>query len=138
MAELLKTKIYKKSPKFHECSPQKCISKDESSKDVALQCRKCHLAVHYQCSQLPAYQIQLFLSFKERRYQCPKCIRVSQKVLEELELSRGTIEINDSTNKKVNNTEKKKVNTKNENKHGHKHKIRDANNNNNGNNKQSN
>ena len=66
-------------------------------------------------------------SFKERRYQCPNCIRVSQQVLEELELSRDTIEINDNTNKKVNNTEKNKVNTKNENKHGHKHKIRDAN-----------
>ena len=139
MAELLKTKINKKSQKIHECSTQRCIFKDESSKDVALQCRKCHRAVHYQCSQLPAYQIQLFLSFKERRYQCPKCIRVSQQVLEELELSRGTIEINDNTNKKLNNTEKKKVNTKNENKHSHKHKIRDANNsNNNGNNKQSN
>ena len=77
-------------------------------------------------------------SFKERRYQCPNCIRVSQQVLEELELSRDTIEINDNTNKKVNNTEKNKVNTKNENKHGYKHKIRDANDNNNDNNKQSN
>ena len=45
MAELLKTKINKKSPKFHKCSPQKCIFKDESSKDVALQCRKCYGAV---------------------------------------------------------------------------------------------
>ena len=74
MAELLKTKINKKSPKFHECSPQRCIFKDESSKDVEIQCRKCHRAVHYQCSQLPD-QIQLCLSFKEQRYQCPNCIR---------------------------------------------------------------
>ena len=126
MAELLKTKINKKSPKFHECSPQRCIFKDESSRDVALQCRKCHRAVHYRCSKLPAYQIQLCLSFKEQRYQCPNCIRVSQQVLEELELSRDTIVINDNANKKVNNTEKNKVNTKNENKHGYKQKIRNA------------
>ena len=147
MAELLKTKISKKSPKFHECSPQRCIFKDESSKDVALQCRKCHRSVHYQCSQLPAYQIQLCLSFKERRYQCPNCIKVSQQVLEELELSRrDTIEINDNTNKKVNNTnnniENNNGNTKNENKHDNKHNNRNAvnndNNNNNNNNKQSN
>ena len=92
---------------------------------------------NYHCSQLAAYQIQLPLSFKERRYQCPNCIRISQQVLEELELSRDTIEINDNTNEKVNNTEKKKVNTKNENKHSHKHKIRDANDNND-NNKQPN
>ena len=61
MAKLLKTKINKKSPKFHKCSPQRYIFKDKSSKDVALQCRNCQRAVHHQCSQL-AYQIQLFLS----------------------------------------------------------------------------
>ena len=61
----------------------------------------------------------------------PNFIRVSQQVLEELELSRDTIEINDNTNKKVNTTEKNRINTKNENKHGHKHKIRNANDNNN-------
>ena len=44
MAELLKTKINKKSHKIHECSPQRCIFKEESSKDVALQCCKCHCA----------------------------------------------------------------------------------------------
>ena len=33
-------------------------------------------------------------------------LRVSQQVLGELELSRDTIEINDKTNKKVNNTER--------------------------------
>jgi len=141
MAELIKTKINRKSPKFHECSPQRCIFKDESSKDVALQCRKCHRAVHYQCSQLPAYQIQLCLSFKERCYQCPNCIKVSQQVLEELGLSRrDTIEINDNTKKKVNNTnnniENNNGNTKNENKHNNKHNNRNPVNNNN--NKQSN
>ena len=56
----------------------------------------------------------------------PNFIRVSQQVLEELELSRDTIVINDNANKKVNNTEKNKVNTKNENKHGYKQKIRNA------------
>ena len=103
MAELKKTKINKKSPKLHECSPQRCFFKDENSKDVALQCRKCHSAVHYKCSRLPSYQIQLCLSFKERRYQCPNCTKVSQQVLEELELSRkDTTEINDNPKKKVN------------------------------------
>ena len=36
MAELLKTKINEKSPKFHD-SLQRCIFKVESSKNVALQ-----------------------------------------------------------------------------------------------------
>ena len=71
------------------------------------------------------------MSFKERRYQCLNCKRFSQQVLEELELSRDTIEINANKNKKVNNTERNKVNTKiKRNKHGHKHKIRDYNDNN--------
>ena len=119
MAELIKTKINKKSPKFHKCSPQRCFFKDESSKDVTLQCRKCHRAVHYKCSRLPSYQIQLCLSFKERRYQCPNCIKVSQQVLEELKVSRrDTIEINDNPKKKVNtiNNNIDNNNTKNENK----------------------
>ena len=151
---ITKDKNQQEISKISRMSPQRCIFKDESSKDIALQCRKCHRAVHYQCSQLPAHQIQLCLSFKERRYQCPNCIKVSQQVLDELELSRrDTIEINNKTNKKVNNTnnnntEKNNVNTKNENKHSNKHKIRNANynnnnnsndkNNNNNNNKQSN
>ena len=62
------------------------------------------LAVHYRCSQLLGCQIQSWLSFKERRYQCPNCTKASQQVLEESELSRKyTIEINDDdTNKEVN------------------------------------
>jgi len=138
MAELIKTKINKKSPKFHECSPQRCFFKDESSRDVALQCRKCHRAVHYKCSRLPSYQIQLCLSFKERRYQCPNCIKVSQQVLEELELSRkDTIEINDSPKKKVNtiNNNIDDNNNKNENKLNNRNTD---NNNNNNSKKQSN
>ena len=118
MAELIKTKNNKISQKLQECSPQKCFFKDESSKDVALQCRKCHRAVHYKCSRLPSYQIQLCLSFEERRYQCPNCIKVSQQVLEELELSRkDTTEINDNSKKKVNTIINNNIddnNTKNE------------------------
>ena len=101
MAESIKTKINKKPPKFH----------------------KCHRAVHYKCSQLPGYQIQLCLSFKKRRYQCSDCTKVSQKVLEELELSRkDTIEVNDDTKKKVNTANNNIDNdnnrtSKNENKH---------------------
>ncbi|MEO0684650.1 MAG: hypothetical protein AAFY76_06270 [Cyanobacteria bacterium J06649_11] len=57
------------------------------------------------------------MSFKERRYQCPNCTKVSQQVLEELELSRkDTIEINDNPENKVNtiNNNINDNNTKNE------------------------
>ena len=87
MAETKIKKINTKTFEYHKCSPQKCIFEDERCKDVALQCRKCHRHVHYQCSQLPAYQIQLCLLFKERRYQCQNCIKVSAQILEELEIS---------------------------------------------------
>ena len=42
----------------------------------------------YGCSQLPAYQIQLCLSFKARSYQCQNCIKVSQNVQDALERSK--------------------------------------------------
>ena len=119
MAESIKTKINKKPPKFHECSPQRCVFNKEISKDVALQCRKCHRFVHYRCSQLPAYQIQLCLSFKERRFQCPNCIKVSQHVLQELEVSRrGSTRIKDSINNlniKINNTNNNHIDKNNDN-----------------------
>jgi len=72
MAELIKTKINKKSPKLHECSPQRCSFKDENSKDVALQCRKCHRAVHYKRSRLPSYQNPIMLVFQRAALSMPK------------------------------------------------------------------
>ena len=139
MAESIKTKINKKPPKFHECSPQRCVFNKEISKDVALQCRKCHRFVHYRCSQLPAYQIQLCLSFKERRFQCPNCIKVSQHVLQELEVSRrGSTRVKDSNNN-LNNTNNNhidknndNINTKNDNNINN-NNINNNNNNNNNN-----
>ena len=95
MAELIKTnkKINKTSPKFHKCSPLRYY-KTKGAK--TLYCRKCQRAVHYKCSRIPSYQIQLCLPFKERRYQSPNCI----KVLEELEVSkRDTIKNNNNTKK---------------------------------------
>ena len=80
------------------------------------------------------------MSFKERRYQCPNCIKISQQVLEELEVSRrDTIEINDNLKKKVNtiNNNIDNNNTKNENKLSNTNTDNNNNSNNNNNNNNS-
>ena len=114
MAESTKRNVKENPSKNHECSIPKCIFINESSKNIALQCRKCHRYVHYRCSRLPAYQIQLCLSFKERSYQCPNCIKVSPEIFKELEISdeavqNDTEKINDKT---IQNIEKSKQNAR--------------------------
>ena len=88
MAESTKQEIAKISKNTDKCSLQKCVFSNEGDKDETLQCRKCHRFVHYGCSQLSAYQIQLCLSFKARSYQCQNCIKVSQNVHDALERSK--------------------------------------------------
>ena len=82
------------------------------------------------------------MSFKERRYQCPNYIKVSQQVLEELELSRkDTTEINDNPKKKVNiiiNNNIDDNNTKNEKKLNNRNNDDNQNNSNNNNNNNNN
>ena len=82
------------------------------------------------------------MSFKERRYQCPNYIKVSQQVLEELELSKkDTTEINDNPKKKVNTIINNNIddnNTKNEKKLNNRNNDDNQNNSNNNNNNNNN
>ena len=63
------------------CTPEQCT--DDQDKDF-LKCVKCARQVHFRCTRLPAYQIQLFANSKTKHYQfqCEKCVTVEQKLLE--------------------------------------------------------
>ena len=63
------------------CTPEECTNDQDND---FLKCDKCARKVHYRCTRLPAYQIQLFISSttKQYQFQCEKCVTVEQKLLE--------------------------------------------------------
>ena len=54
-----------------------------SNKDI-LRCRKCQRYVHYVCSDLPDYQIQLCLLYKARSFQCRNCVQLSSELIDRI------------------------------------------------------
>ena len=61
------------------CTPLACVQDDDKYK---LECAECKLLVHYRCTQLPLYQIQLFLTKGCRKYICLNCVEVPTYLLE--------------------------------------------------------
>ena len=63
---------------LNNCSSTRCI---EDEREDKLQCCECKNTYHYQCTLLPAYQIQAYLSKRSKRYYyCQNCITVSPEV----------------------------------------------------------
>eukprot|EP00111_Clytia_hemisphaerica_P021761 TCONS_00063988-protein len=72
-----------KSPSINDfCSLSKCIINEENALKDTLQCRKCHRLVHYLCTELPLYQIQICLSYKSRSFQCQNYTKIVPQVME--------------------------------------------------------
>lgn len=72
----------KSSAELVICTLTDCI--DDKDQDC-LVCLKCRRLVHFRCTQLPPYQIQLFLDKHKSthyKYVCPNCVTVTPKVLE--------------------------------------------------------
>ena len=61
------------------CTLSNCI--DDQDADV-LKCYKCKRRVHYRCTRLPAYQIQVFINKRIYKYECQNCVEVDQKLLD--------------------------------------------------------
>lgn len=61
------------------CSVTKCYNVNEEN---TLQCLNCHRYVHYRCTQLPPYQVQMFVNKNKRltTYTCSNCVTVSKDV----------------------------------------------------------
>ena len=90
------TKINEKSnieiqPKYGSCTPDKCFTNEIIRDNDVLQCRKCQRFVHYACSELPAYQIQICLQYKTRSFQCAKCITITPILLEKIKASKQRV-----------------------------------------------
>ena len=59
------------------CKYQKCIVKDDED---MLTYTKCKSKYHYRCTELPDYQISMFLSSGYRKYICSLCVDISEKM----------------------------------------------------------
>ena len=63
---------------FNSCSSTRCF---EDEREDRLLCCECKNSYHYQCTMLPAYQIQAYISKRSKRYYyCQNCITVSPEV----------------------------------------------------------
>eukprot|EP00111_Clytia_hemisphaerica_P015088 TCONS_00044441-protein len=84
MAEIT-GKIYeRKSEEIGYCTPSSCLIHANTNKKDTLQCKKCERQVHLACSELPPYQIQLYLQHKSRSYQCMSCVIITPELKKKL------------------------------------------------------
>jgi len=85
MAEKIQENL-RKQPKsasiYDLCSPSECVTSEEGRSKDTLECKKCNRIVHYICSKLPVYQIQLCLTYKSRAFVCQNCVVITPDLLE--------------------------------------------------------
>ena len=79
------------------CTPLACVQDDDKYK---LECAECKLLVHYRCTQLPLYQIQLFLTKGYRKYICLNWVEVPTYLLDTLS-ELHIVETTSSSHKKT-------------------------------------
>lgn len=103
-------KIHQKQP-FEEanqnqtCSLTSCADDDDQNR---LKCRKCHRLVHYECTQLPLYQLQIFVNTYNEQYLCHNCVRITKTLRSKVgensyHMMQKEIEKKDGVIKKLNN-----------------------------------
>lgn len=61
----------------HCCEASGCIT--NGSKDV-LKCDSCEKLVHYFCTDLPCYQISMFLSRAYSKFRCINCVKIPRAI----------------------------------------------------------
>ena len=90
MADKINGKNIEKVSEINKCSTSKCFIDNKLNNKDTLACRKCKRAVHYACSGLPAYQIQLCLTFKARSFQCQNCVEILPEIQEKSRMAVKT------------------------------------------------
>ena len=61
------------------CMNDLCNNADN---EEMFECTKCKKLIHYECTNLPAYQVALFLLPKHRGFRCEFCVKVSDSLKE--------------------------------------------------------
>lgn len=63
------------------CSLTECT---EDCDENILTCVSCKRFVHFKCTNLPLYQLQLILNTKSKRYTCQNCVEISKDLFEKV------------------------------------------------------
>ena len=114
-------KIHQKQP-FEEanqnqtCTLTSCTDDDDQNR---LKCRKCHRLVHYECTQLPLYQLQIFVNTYNEQYLCHNCVRITRTLRSKIgensyHMMQKEIEKKDGVIKKLKNELAKNCSLKND------------------------
>ena len=79
-------KINQKQPfevakQIQSCTLAACTDDDDQNR---LKCRKCNRLVHYECSQLPLYQLQIFVNTYNEQYLCHNCVRITRSLMNKI------------------------------------------------------
>ena len=59
------------------CTLTGCIDDEDQNR---LKCRNCQRMVHYECTQLPLYQLQIFVNTYNNQYVCHNCVRITRSL----------------------------------------------------------
>ncbi len=59
------------------CTLVRCIDDEDQNR---LKCRNCQRMVHYECTQLPLYQLQIFVNTYNNQYVCHNCVRITRSL----------------------------------------------------------
>lgn len=65
------TPITEVSPSSRKCKSNEC---NKDNNEFMLMCSKCKSLIHYGCTDLPSYQVSLFLQKGYRLFQCKDCV----------------------------------------------------------------
>ena len=60
-----------------ECTPSRCLDNQDENHLICVLCKR---QVHYECSELPAYEIQRIISSTSNSYKCITCVRVPKSL----------------------------------------------------------
>ena len=62
----------------NQCIPSKCLENEDKNHLICVLCKR---KVHYECSELPAYEIQRIISSSSNSYKCITCVRVPKSLM---------------------------------------------------------
>lgn len=60
---------------LEQCTENSCIKDQDQDK---LSCIVCNRSVHYRCTKLPLYQLQLFVKRRIRSFTCVNCVEITK------------------------------------------------------------
>lgn len=69
-----------------------CMMCKSAPSQYMIMCDKCEKWAHYECTSLPGYQLTFLLHKRDRKYNCPRCVKTNAVIEEHLQMKEGSLE----------------------------------------------